>query len=104
MPISPTLAQLTVKFSHRLARMTKTKFSPEKFDEIFRPIWFCSRKLFEVCSVPTAFVKFVAFSLATLRSDAFLPCLSSRPWLKLTMPKKYGFRSFLAADEKEKKN
>ena len=64
----------------------------KKLAEIFRPIWFFLQKHSEIFVLPSAFTKTDVIPQVRHRFNAFLPFLGSRPWLKLTMPKKFGCR------------
>ena len=98
MPISPSLGGVSVPFLHRPGRMTKTNSLPK----IFGQRGFFCINISKFGNLLTAFVYFDARLLVTQCSNGLLPCLTSRSWSKLTMPKNFGGLEFLAAKENEK--
>ena len=84
MPLSPRLGGVSVQFFRRPKCKTEAKILKSGY-------------------LPTAFINFDALLLVTHWSNGLLPGLSCHLRLKLTMPKIFSCRKFLAAGKLAKK-
>ena len=97
--LSLSLGVVSVQFLHTLALLTKTN-TVRKVSTIFlaNMCFFCWNIL-KFGNLPTVFIHFHELLPVTHWFNGFLPCLSSRPKLKVIMPKNFGCRKFLVVEK-----